>query len=691
MISKLKHIILSLKTFKLPVYVLIRQNIAKAFAKPFDSSQILGQQDITFSSFQSQYKAKALSLSPSFEQALEWHIEKWLSHSFDLLGSGWISRNTDAEPVGYMGFKVPKIEKQKVEHRGVYIPIDWHIDIKSGYVWNKDQYSDSIDGFLKLPYGVDIKVPWELARLNHLPLLTYSTILFPGREKEIADEFKYLILDFIQNNPYQKGVNWMNAMEVGIRMVNILLAGDYILQSESGKEIFDADFQAKWEICIYEHIRYILEHSEYKNGLTNNHYYANISALLFAGSYFKNSKGGKNLLSLAFEEVLVESEKQFLKDGGNFESSTHYHRLSTEMLLWNILGAERHLESLNSTIAKAFAWNNYKSYSEKSGSEKIKRLKSIAGGAIQFSESITKPNGNITAMGDQDSGRFIKLNLSGEFKCFEELKALHKQIELGDYKEDPKAIWWVENDLDQRFIQIPIKEENSGLAELFPIEFDLFSMMDIPETKTEIKNQFKSNTKSKLPFTKLSKIDFENSFKIHPESVNWTSFEDFGIYIARCEGFMLSVSASNNHLAKYWSHGKNDKLSFELFVNGEDKIVDPGSFIYSPDVEMRNKFRAGSSHSTISVEGEEQNRWPEGKHSVFNLYNESNCSLISLKQDEIVLFCSYRDVKHQRTFRIRQDHIEILDECNKEFKTHFNTFKLYSNHYGRWINQEKRS
>jgi hypothetical protein len=43
-------------------------------------------------------------------------------------------------------------------------------------------------------------------------------------------------------------------------------------------------------------------------------------------------------------------------------------------------------------------------------------------------------------------------------------------------------------------------------------------------------------------------------------------------------------------------HAHNDKLSFELCVDGEDIIVDPGSYIYALNPEMRNHFRCAASH-----------------------------------------------------------------------------------------------
>jgi hypothetical protein len=169
----------------------------------------------------------------------------YLAHRFDLLGSGWtrvhygmkcrglegrhyparISVSADKEGRWLAAFvNAANARQSKALWRlidGDYAPIDWHIDFKS---WRAATWHGWI------PYGhrrgVDVKVPWELARMQHLPQLAFAYTLAQSgdtRFKEAAAyvrEFRNQILDFTAANPPRFGVNWRCAMDVAIRRIH---------------------------------------------------------------------------------------------------------------------------------------------------------------------------------------------------------------------------------------------------------------------------------------------------------------------------------------------------------------------------------------------------------------------------------------------------------------------------------------
>ena len=72
-----------------------------------------------------------------------------------------------------------------------YVPIDWQVDFKSGYRWSESCWSQDVSvGHLP---GVDIKVPWELARLQHLPQIAIAYALSKKHTKILLFfHFEYL-------------------------------------------------------------------------------------------------------------------------------------------------------------------------------------------------------------------------------------------------------------------------------------------------------------------------------------------------------------------------------------------------------------------------------------------------------------------------------------------------------------------
>ena len=170
--------------------------------------------------------------------------ENYLAHRFNILGSGWteVRRDTSpAETVNRSNRTVAETIYGSIV--GVYKPIDWHLDIKSGHRWRADIWYRDIR-YRGLP-GVDAKLPWELARMHHLAQLALAHALtLAGRTgfrkaNVYTDEFRNQTLDFISANPPRFGINWCCTMDVAIRAANLLVAHDLF---RAAGHSFDVEF-----------------------------------------------------------------------------------------------------------------------------------------------------------------------------------------------------------------------------------------------------------------------------------------------------------------------------------------------------------------------------------------------------------------------------------------------------------------
>jgi hypothetical protein len=268
-------------------------------------------------------------------------------HVFDLLGSGPVALGAE---------------------------IDWQRDFKSGYRWNPSVHHAAIRVDDKP--GADVKVPWELSRGEHLPLLAQAYLL--TGEKRYAKEAVDQILGWIGANPPEFGVNWTCPMDVAIRAVNWLWAAALLSDaSEAGEEFFETLLASLF--AHGSHLRRNLE--VMSDGIRTNHYIADLVGLLYLGLCLPELDGARDWSSFAHGELTSEMARQVLPDGVSYESSIPYHRLVAEMFL----------------SAAFLARQNGNPFDE----AYLQRLASM----IAFTSAYTKPNGLAPQIGDADDGR----------------------------------------------------------------------------------------------------------------------------------------------------------------------------------------------------------------------------------------------------------------------------------------------
>jgi heparinase II/III-like protein len=315
-------------------------------------------------------------------------------HRFDLLGSGLVN----------LGW-----------------PIDWHSDFKSGYRWNPRQYYAEIRP-APYPGGYDLKVPWELSRCQHFVWLGQAYWL-TGDEK-YSNEFRAEVEDWIEQNTPEFGVNWACSMDIAIRAVNWLWGYGFFQTSP----VLDDDFRIVLCKSLLCHGRHIMANLERTATFAGNHYLSDIVGLVYLGILLPEFKEAQVWREFGLKELEREMFKQVYPDGGNFEASTNYHRLVTELFL-------------SSTLLARLNGHNF----SQRFMEQLEKM-------LELIHQITKPDGTTPVIGDQDNGRLHRLKVwedpGLEWKDFRALLAigavLFERSDWGKMCDDQweEAIWF---------------------------------------------------------------------------------------------------------------------------------------------------------------------------------------------------------------------------------------------------------
>ena len=583
--------------------------------------------------------------------------ERYLEHRFDALGSGWTRvahgvacRGVEGHRYQMGGPVVPDPEGRWLARRinrpnlpacraawrlvdPGYAPVDWQLDFKSGYRWNETTWHRDVP-YGHLP-GVDIKVPRELARMQHLAQLAWAYALSQDgaagfRPPETYErEFRNQVLDFIATNPPRFGVNWACTMDVAIRAANWLVARDLFLTHGAR---FDDGFEGVFSRSIRAHGLHILGNLEWFVDLRSNHYLADIAGLAFIAAYLPRSAETDAWIAFAAQELVVEVEGQFLEDGGNFEGSTSYHRLSAEMATYAaalVLGLPEE------------RWNALRKYDHRlinvppglhpapirlfpaPGDDRpiplsplfFERLER----AGEFTIGIASPDLRVPQVGDNDSGRFLKLH-PPHGPSLEEDVLDHRHLVAalnGIYcREDFRRFsgeGWIDEEIVRGLLGSSVADIAVGGGGRDRPSFD--QVRDVDEWKRMVRRR------DVLPAQERRSVRIYIPGGGILDGLALRAFPSFGLYVYRSRRLYLTLRCGPNGQNGNGGHAHNDQLSMILWVDGHEWIADPGTYLYTPLPARRNEYRSVRAHfAPQAADGREPGRLDQG---LFQLGDEA--------------------------------------------------------------------
>ena len=282
----------------------------------------------------------------------------------------------------------------------------WRRDFKSGLE------SPAIF-FRRIPYldvtkCGDHKNIWELNRHQHLVLVSQAFVLTGDRRYStfVTQQLSH----WLQENPFQQGINWASALEVAMRALSWIWIFHFLGSA------MDEVFRGKFLTGLYRHGR----HLEYNLSVyfsPNTHLVGEALALHAIGLLFPGFPRATRWRTAGRNILLQEFRREVHDDGGYFEQSTYYHVYALDMFLFHHV-----LEPFPEPA----------------------RLGAMA----EFLAALLGPDGNLPFFGDDDGGRLF--HPFGSRRGFGRATLATCSVALGHQyfpysKRDllDQAVWWL--------------------------------------------------------------------------------------------------------------------------------------------------------------------------------------------------------------------------------------------------------
>ncbi len=400
-------------------------------------------------------------------------------------------------------------------------PVDWHLDPIAGVRaplrhWSRIDYLDAaVVG--------DHKVTWELNRHQHFMLL--------GRAYRVTGDTAYArcfaerLEAWLDANPPKLGINWASSLEIAYRAISWLWAIELFRDADAlGPPLLQRALRV-----LYLHARHLERYlSLYFS--PNTHLTGEALGLLYLGVLLPEFRDAERWRTLGWEILVQQVPRQIHDDGVYFEHASHYHRYTADIYL-HAMG----LAGLAGLPVPGVM------------RQRLER-------AMDHLADLTRPDGTIPFIGDDDGGALVSLEERGYADVRAALGIASVMLDRPDYAvvagaASQEALWMLG-----------------------------------PEGAESIRAASGGE-----PPRHLSRLYAEGGYAIMRDG--WG---------ARAHHLVVDSGPLG---AMNCGHAHSDALSFELTALGRPALVDPGTFTYTGDPADRDAFRLSSAHNTLTVDG----------------------------------------------------------------------------------------
>jgi len=391
---------------------------------------------------------------------------------------------------------------------------DWQRDPISGL--RAPQRHWSTIPYLNRDVVGDHKVVWEINR--HQYFVTLGQAFAYSQDDRWPRAFVRMFDAWLEDNPPTIGMNWCSSLEVSYRAISWIWALQLMRESSE----LDAAFRARARVSLEAHGRHLERYlSTYFS--PNTHLTGEALGLCYIGTQCPELPRARHWAKLGASILEQELDRQVLSDGVYFEQATQYHRYTIDIYLhyWLLtgMGSPRVSEALNKMFDVLL--------------------------------HLTRPDGTIPLIGDDDGGRLLQLDA----RAPHDVRAL---LATGAVWLGRSDLAWVGRGDDAALCWM------SGAAAI------------------QMRDQLVGHRPAELD----------------------KAFTTGGLFVMR-DGWDRSASVAvidaGPHGALSYGHSHADPLAIDLTLGGHALFVDSGTYTYVGD--ERNAFRTTAAHNTVEIDG----------------------------------------------------------------------------------------
>ena len=389
----------------------------------------------------------------------------------------------------------------------------------------------------------DCKVIWELNR--HQWMVALGQAYRISGDERYAEAFAGYVREWLAANPRGRGINWTSSLELAFR----LIAWCWALVLFRGSPQLPSPLFRGLRDSMASHAAHIAGFlSSYFS--PNTHLTGEALGLVYAGLLLPEQAAARSWRDTGVRILLDEIRRQVLGDGVYFEQSTAYQCYTVEIYLHFLVLAARSRLELPAEVAA-----------------RVQQL-------LDFLLFVRGPDGRLPAIGDADGGRLLPLaprppqDVSGLFAVAAALFGRSDYAWAAAGVDAPDGRGPAPDPLRPALSELGWLLGPPGLAAFDALE-------------------------PRPPAGSPSRVFAAGGYAVFRSG--WDA-----------AGHQLIFDVGPLGCPTSGGHGHADLLSIQVSAFGQPFLVDPGTYAYTPDPELRNHFRSSLAHSTVTVDGVSQ-------------------------------------------------------------------------------------